>query len=405
VTVPTYLHPGVYLEEVSSYEGPSRHRLLPTPLTDAERLTRSWTPEHTHVAFVGVATQGPFNEPTWLDTYQQFEPIFGEGEDTVVGGAAALPMAVQGFFANGGQSCVVTRIDHEAESLTDAFRGDLLDRTGIGGLEAVDDVSLVCVPDLWILYQHGVMTTEDVRAVQLSVIAHCEQMGDRLAILDCPPALTPQQLRDWRLDDVGYDSSQAAVYYPWIKVYDAARGVNTYTPPCGHIAGVYARTDALRGFDHSPANQSLTGALSVELALTAPEMDVLNPLGINAIIPLVSRGPVVWGNRTLSSDPSRRLIHQRRVLAFIVRNLRRATVWAIFERADDETLGPRIAADIRELLLLLWRSGALWGHSAETAFWVNHDPQAGDGNQVYVDCEIAIEKHQRLAFRMVYLLT
>jgi hypothetical protein len=35
---------------------------------------------------------------------------------------------------------------------------------------------------------------------------------------------------------------------------------------------------------------------------------------------------------------------------------------------------------------------------------VNHDPQAGDGNEVYVDCEIAIEKHQRLAFRMVYQL-
>jgi phage tail sheath protein FI len=248
------------------------------------------------------------------------------------------------------------------------------------------------------------MTTEDVHAVQLALVSHCEYMGDRLAILDCPPEMTPALVREWRTDVAGYDSAFAAAYYPWIQVYDPDRGGGVFVPPCGHIAGVYARTDLVRGFHHAPANQPIIDALAVETALLPAELDVLNPVGVNAIIPSVGRGLLVWGNRTLSSDPSRRFIHQRRVIAFVMRNIRRATEWAIFERPDDETLGPRIAADVRELLLLLWRSGALWGHSPEAAFWVSPEPVTVD-NIVYVDCEVALEQDWMSRFRLVYNLS
>ncbi|KPC73702.1 tail protein, partial [Thermoactinomyces vulgaris] len=92
------------------------------------------------------------------------------------------------------------------------YTGDVSDRSGLGGLEAVDEVTMVCVPDLMSAYQRGVLDLEAVKAVQLAVIAHCELMGDRVAVLDTPPGLSPQQVKDWRVDYAGYDSKYAALY-------------------------------------------------------------------------------------------------------------------------------------------------------------------------------------------------
>jgi phage tail sheath protein FI len=225
-----------------------------------------------------------------------------------------------------------------------------------------------------------------------------------MGILDSPPGLPAHAVRDWRLNAAGFDSSFAALYYPWIKVYDPDAGGWVLAPPCGHVAGVYARTDTVRGFHHAPANQPIAGAVAVETPLPFEQLDLLNPVGVNAIVPSPGRGLLVWGNRTLSSDPQRRFIHQRRVMCFILRTLTGATEWAVFERADDETLGFRIVAEVREFLLLLWRSGALWGHSPEAAFWVGLDPYGAAENRVTVDCEVAVERDQRLSFRLVYNL-
>ena len=43
-----------------------------------------------------------------------------------------------------------------------------------------------------------------VKAVQTAMIAHCEHMGDRVAILDAPPNATPQEIKDWRMNITGY---------------------------------------------------------------------------------------------------------------------------------------------------------------------------------------------------------
>src|SRR5262249_37408427 len=67
------------------------------------------------------------------------------------------------------------------------YAGDPADRTGFGGLEAIDEVTMVAVPDLMSAYQTRMLDLEGVQAVQLAMIAHCELMGDRVAILDPPP--------------------------------------------------------------------------------------------------------------------------------------------------------------------------------------------------------------------------
>lgn len=109
----------------------------------------------------------------------------------------------------------------EGESVGIAeYLGDSSDRTGFGGLEAVDEISMVAVPDLMAAYQRGAIDLEAVKAVQLGLIAHCELMGDRLAIIDPPPGLNARQIRVWRQETSNYDSKYAALYYPWIKVFD-----------------------------------------------------------------------------------------------------------------------------------------------------------------------------------------
>ena len=147
---------------------------------------------------------------------------------------------------------------------TDEYVGDTADRTGFGGLEAIEDVTMLAVPDLMSAYQRC-DRPERVQAVQLAMIAHCELMGDRVAILDPPPGLGAQQIKDWRIDDAGYDSKYAALYWPWVKVIDPARGTQRVRPaerPHGRASG--ARNDDTRGVHKAPANEVMRGVIDLE---------------------------------------------------------------------------------------------------------------------------------------------
>ena len=184
---------------------------------------------------------------------------------------------------------------------TDDYVGDVAERTGFSGLEAVDEITMVCVPDLMSAYQQGAIDQETVKAVQLAMIAHCELMGDRMAILDPPPGLNAQQIKEWRVDKAGYDSKYAALYWPWVKAADPASGKNIHMPPSGFMAGIWGRNDDTRGVHKAPANEVVRGAISLEVQITKNEHDLLNPVGINCLRTFPGRGIRVWGARTLSS--------------------------------------------------------------------------------------------------------
>src|SRR5262249_44075588 len=149
--------------------------------------------------------------------------------------------------------------------------------TGCGGLETVDEITMVCVPDLMSAYQKGWIDLEGVKAVQLAAIAHCELMGDRVAVLDPLPDLKPQQVLDWRKNVAGYDSKYAALYWPWVKVAAPASGSTVLVPPSGHIAGVWGRNDDTRGVHKAPANEVLRGVVSLGCDVTSKEQELLNP--------------------------------------------------------------------------------------------------------------------------------
>jgi phage tail sheath protein FI len=138
-----------------------------------------------------------------------------------------------------------------------------------------------------------------VRDLQGKMIAHCENAGDRMAILDAPPDKIPQEILEWRMDTAGYDSKFATLYYPWIEVMDPLTNQPMMVPPSGHVAGVWCRTDGTRGVHKAPANEVVLGANGLAFQVTHEEQGGLNTNGINCIRAFSGRGIRIWGARTL----------------------------------------------------------------------------------------------------------
>jgi phage tail sheath protein FI len=304
---------------------------------------------------------------------------------------------------SGGDSAV-------APVAPDEYVGDAADRTGFAGLETIDTVTMVCVPDLMAAYQAGALDAEQVKAVQLGVIAHCELMGDRMAIIDPPPGLNAQQVREWRQESAGYDSKYAAMYWPWVKSFDPLSGQNVAMPPSGHMAGVWARSDATRGVHKAPANEVIRGAVDIETRITKSEHDLLNPIGVNCIRAFPGRGIRVWGARTLSSDPAWRYINVRRLFNYVEASILGGTQWVVFEPNDRELWG-RMARTITGFLYRVWSDGALFGDTASEAFYVKCDDETNPSELIeagQVVCEIGIapvKPAEFVIFRLAQLTT
>jgi uncharacterized protein len=498
--MPTYLSPGVYIEEA---EAGSR------PIEGVGTAV---------AAFVGLAAQGPFNTPTLVTNWSQFTTTFGEFVD-----GSYLAHSVYAYFQNGGGNSYIVRVGEDGEArgggngetrprpqiapqvpqaqlgglrvlavdggakpgeiaveIADAggeapseemfklvvrqhgevkeefdraitgrgkqnvvamvnavsklikleevrgaalerptpgtlelvappappvpasvpsprlspddYVGDVTERTGFGGLEAVDEVTMLCVPDLMSAYQQGALDLEGVQAVHLAMIAHCELMGDRMAVLDPPPGLNAQQVKEWRVDGAGYDSKFAAMYWPWLKVMNPATGTSMFMPPSGHMAGIWGRNDDTRGVHKAPANEVIRGALSLEVQITSGEHDLLNPVGINCLRAFPGRGIRVWGARTLSSDAAWRYLNVRRFFNYLEESILGGTQWCVFE-PNDPALWARIRRTISAFLVNEWRKGALFGATPDEAFYVKCDgetnpAEAIDAGQVL--CEVGV---------------
>jgi phage tail sheath protein FI len=275
---------------------------------------------------------------------------------------------------------------------TDDYVGDVSDRTGFSGLEAIDDITMIAVPDLMSAYQSGAVDLDAVQAVQIKMIEHCELMGDRMAILDPPPGLSPQQMAEWRMQKAGYDSKFAAVYYPWFTVLDPLSGRNVAVPPSGHMAGVWARNDDSRGVHKAPANEVIRGAIKPATQLTKGENDLLNPMGVNCIRAFPGRGIRVWGARTLSSEAEWRYLNVRRLFNYLEESIMEGTQWVVFEPNDD-ALWARIRRTISAFLVNEWRKGALFGLTPDEAFYVKCDRETNPAEGIdagQVVCEIGV---------------
>ena len=257
------------------------------------------------------------------------------------------------------------------------FQGSIATRTGIEGLEALDDVTMVIVPDIMRAYLDGHLDMDGVIAIQKAILAHCDRMGDRVAILDVPPdkgdhvasadqrpPLNPMDVETWKssIANLISDGGYGALYYPWIKVDDPASRGTVWMPPSGHIAGIWARSDDRRGVHKAPANEEVMGVIDLATHVTQAELGTLNVQSINCIRAFPGRGIRVWGARSLAESASEwRYINVRRLFNFIEESIDQGTQWVVFE-PNDEGLWARVRRDITAFLTRIWGTGALVRH-------------------------------------------
>jgi hypothetical protein len=373
--MPFYASPGIYVEEV-----PSGARPIGAVGTST-------------AGFVGTAPDptARLNEAVAVNSWSEFLRIFAAQPD-----APSTPLArgVFGFFDNGGGRCFVVNVA-PGEPIGGSGRG----RTGLAALEAIDEVAIVAAPGY-----ADAASYEDL-------LSHCERLGDRVAILDPPAEITetepltrvatvpqPGKAADKPGDKPGNgDAAPAArpvlrtteqspalrprqsdygtFYVPWIVVRDPLTGDVVSTPPSGHVAGVWARTDSTRGVHKAPANEPIRGVVDLSYRITRAEQETLNPAGVNCIRYFPAEGVRIWGARTLAAEASEwRYLNVRRLFSMLKESIGDGTRWIVFE-PNDQLLWRSIRRDIGAFLTRVWRDGALMGRTPAEAFFVKCDEE------------------------------
>ena len=231
-------------------------------------------------------------------------------------------------------------------------------RTGINAFIENQLVSMLAVP--------GITIPE----VVVSLTAHCEKLGNRFAIIDMPENMSgTDELISYRNM---IDSTYAAMYHPWIQVYDRAAGKAGFIPPSGAVAGVYARTDVNRGVHKAPANETVM-CTGLKVNYTSGEQDILNPQGINLIRQLPGQGIKIWGARTAGTNSAFKYVNVRRLFIYVEESIKADTSWVVFE-PNDATLWSRVRVTISSFLENLWRNGMLAGSTPAEGYFVEIGP-------------------------------
>jgi uncharacterized protein len=364
-----YTSPGVYRQEVS---------LKPSPVLQ--------TGVPGFVGFAGAPPGGTLqiNRPVVLSRKEEFSASFSSANGSF------LADVVAGFFENGGTRCYVVAADYSMDPVQGLVNA-------IAALAPLD-IDLVAVPDASrLLKSDNTPDKPSIARVQMEMLSHCAQQGNRFAILDSLPGAS--------VDDVIDQSQQlllgqqepvnAALYYPWLITSSASNSV----PPCGHVAGIYRRSDLKTGVFKAPANEEIFSVLDLETQIDGSIQGRLNPLRINCLRAFPGRGIRVWGARTLGSarvPPDRDdwlYVNVRRLFLTVRRWIDFNMGWATFE-PNDSRLWVRIQRELTAFLTKLQRDGALQGATAAEAFYVkcdaeNNPPELRDLGQVVIEIGLA----------------
>jgi phage tail sheath protein FI len=171
-------------------------------------------------------------------------------------------------------------------------------------------------------------------------------------------------------------NSYGAVYFPWIRSLDPSGRSSepVLLPPCGYIAGLYARIDSSRGVWKAPAGTeaSLSGAVGLAADLTDIQQGNLNRINVNCIRRFAGSGIVNWGARTITSDPGWTYVPVRRMAIMLRVSIYNGIQWAVFEPNDEELWG-QLRLNLNSFMMTLFRKGAFQGSSPAASFFVKCD--------------------------------
>ncbi len=286
----------------------------------------------------GSSAMRPQNTPA--------DDFFFLGDDTVAGAVSAVQPGSDGTLP-------LNDIDY-----TNAF----------AWLDTVRDVSLIAVP--------GIGST----AVADAGMNYCRNrpLSDCFYIADMDrDDISLEDALQYR-DDINTPNSYGAVYFPWLKSLDptglSAEPINV--PPSGFVAGMYSQIDARRGVWKAPAGTEavLGGAVGLVTDLTDIQQGNLNKnkKSVCVIRKFPGSGIVLWGARTLSSDPEYKYIPVRRMAIMLRVSIYNGIQWTVFE-PNDEELWSQIRLNIGSFMMTLFRQGAFQGSTPSQAFFVKCD--------------------------------
>jgi phage tail sheath protein FI len=269
--------------------------------------------------------------------------------------------------------------------LTDAaFRGSRADKTGIYALLNTDLFNILCLPPI--------SRSQDLNAgtTIAEALALC---NERRAVLlvDSPAAWDSVADAVAGVDGLGLSGTaarNAALYFPRLRTADPLQeGLIDNFPPCGAVAGIFARTDSQRGVWKAPAgvDAALAGVLDLSVKLTDGENGQANPLGINCLCSFPGYGRIVWGARTARGADrladEYKYLPVRRLALFIEESLFRGTQWVVFE-PNDEPLWSQIRLNIGAFMQGLFRQGAFQGSTPRDAYFVKCDKETTTQNDI-----------------------
>ncbi|GGL04304.1 phage tail sheath subtilisin-like domain-containing protein [Streptomyces flaveus] len=235
-------------------------------------------------------------------------------------------------------------------------------------LDPYGEIDIVCIP--------GATSRE----AQAALVTYCEQKKDRVAILDSAPIPRGDSTNNEVIAQAngvhGENLGFGALYYPWIRARNPLTRRLELWPPSGHVAGVYARTDATDGVHTAPANATLNGALGLERLLSNAQQAPLNGAGVNVLRVFPGQAtPLVWGART-TADSKRnanwQYVNIRRLFIYLEKSIEESIQWAVFQ-PNNLALWQELRRTIGDFLTKAWRDGALFGATARDAFYVRID--------------------------------
>ncbi len=406
--MPPYSAPGVYVEEVPSAIKPIAGVGTSTAgfIGVSGNITGAWNPATKAGMPVNpkgdVYTQADALVPQAINGWGQFTQKFGEVQQA----NQYLAHAVYGFFNNGGTRCWVNRI--AAMSDTDVEKA-------LKQFEPIDEIAMVAAPMPPAPNAQGTEApgeaelkthAQTLNSVHDKLLSHCENMKDRVAILD-----STRDIKDDKLVVVTLKAKAAegiyqpraskdgygAFYFPWIEVADPLNaGKRIVVPPSGHVAGVYARSDAERGVHKAPANEAIRGALGVRYTVSKILQEDLNPKGVDCIRSFNGTIKVYGARSVQGSDPEWIYISVRRLFNFLRESIDQGTQWVVLE-PNSELLWAKIRRNVTAFLTTQWASGALFGATRQEAFYVKCDADTNprevrELGQVVTEIGVAVVK-------------
>jgi phage tail sheath protein FI len=321
-------------------------------------------------AFIGGALRGPTDMPGSVNSFTDFERLYGG-----LWAQSTLGYAVQQFFLNGGSQALIVRV--EGDGVGGISDADII--ASLPMLDHADLFNLLCIPPLKrSAGDVGKQTWDAAIAYARSrrafvVVDPAESWTTVNAVLDPGSGVT----------NVVTAADNAAIYFPRILAGDPLKdGQIESFAPCGAIAGIIANTDA-HGVWTAPAGIEavMQGVSGLSLGggtgtLTNADNARLSSAGINCLRSFAAAGNVVWGARTLKGADALasewKYIPIRRLADHIEESVSRGTRWALFE-PNAAPLWAQVRADVTAFMQTLFAKGAFPVATPPEAYFVRCD--------------------------------